>query len=198
MNNTKFYSEKSKAHRALKSIGDGALAAAAELLIKGPDGRWGFDRTKAEEAQYNAAASKCEISKLLMPKGLPPSSNTVQVRAGKRVGAQASAPIVIKREFKTGYFIERDRPTQNGVKRPSSGTLCGQVWSALDAEQTPTAKRVKELATQHGWNTNNALCEYYAWRKFHGIKGRSAAQQPVARSGEDASVTGGAPVDPAV
>jgi hypothetical protein len=73
-----------------------------------------------------------------------------------------------------GYNIEKDRPKQNGVTRPSSGTVCGQVWAAFDAQPTITAKDLPALAEAHGWNKNNVSCEFYVWRKFNGIRGRQA------------------------
>lgn len=80
----------------------------------------------------------------------------------------------------TGLKRQADRPKQNGVTRPSAGGKCAAVWDALDtilaAGEQPDAARAKELAAQHGWNPNNAMCELYAWRKFHGLaKPRSVA-----------------------
>ena len=74
----------------------------------------------------------------------------------------------------TGLKIEKDREEKNGIKRPSIGGKCRAIWDALDqhAETTgddPTAKDVKALAAEHGWNPNNASIEFYQWRKFHGI-----------------------------
>lgn len=74
----------------------------------------------------------------------------------------------------TGLKIEKDRPEQNGIKRPSAGGKCRAIWDALDeyrAEtgELPTSKTVKELAADFGWNPNNASIEYYQWRKFNGI-----------------------------
>lgn len=74
----------------------------------------------------------------------------------------------------TGLKIEKDRPEQNGIKRPSIGGKCRAIWDALDAyhEETgevPTSKVVKELAADEGWNPNNASIEFYQWRKFNGI-----------------------------
>lgn len=79
----------------------------------------------------------------------------------------------------TGLKIEKDRPEQNGIKRPSAGGKCRAVWDALDALQTelgtqPTSKQVKVLADTQGWNSNNASIEFYQWRKFNGITGRAA------------------------
>src|SRR6478609_6991300 len=61
----------------------------------------------------------------------------------------------------SGLKIEKDRPEQNGIKRPSAGGRCRAVWDALDAyraetKELPTAKVVAELAADEGWNPNNA------------------------------------------
>lgn len=74
----------------------------------------------------------------------------------------------------TGLKIEKDRPEQNGVKRPSIGGKCRAIWDALDAYKVetgelPTSKTVKALAEDEGWNPNNASIEFYQWRKFNGI-----------------------------
>lgn len=78
-----------------------------------------------------------------------------------------------------GLKIEQNRPEQNGVTRPSAGGRCRAVWDALDefrAEtgNVPTAKDVRAIAADEGWNPNNASIEFYQWRKFNGITGRQA------------------------
>jgi hypothetical protein len=76
--------------------------------------------------------------------------------------------------------IEKDREERNGVKRPSAGGLCRQVWDFCDsqhsADAVPSVKDVKLEAEARGWNPNNASIEYYAWRKFMGIRGRQPAK----------------------
>lgn len=76
-----------------------------------------------------------------------------------------------------GMKIEKDREERNGVKRPSVGGMCRAVWDALDEIKAtgvvPTAKQVTEMATNKGWNKNNASIEFYQWRKFNGIEGRA-------------------------
>jgi hypothetical protein len=78
-----------------------------------------------------------------------------------------------------GLKIEKDRPEQNGIKRPSIGGRCRAVWDACDAfaeanGDDPTAKDVRDMAAANGWNPNNASIEFYQWRKFNGITGRKA------------------------
>lgn len=66
---------------------------------------------------------------------------------------------------------------QNGVRRPKDGGKCAEVWAELDkihATRMPTMNDVKQLATDKGWNPNNASCEFYCWRKFNGINRTNA------------------------
>jgi hypothetical protein len=72
-----------------------------------------------------------------------------------------------------GYTIDKDRPMQNGVKRPSAGTVCGAVWAAFDANPAIKAGELAALADANQWNRTNVSCEFYAWRKFNNISGRS-------------------------
>lgn len=100
--------------------------------------------------------------------------------AGTVTVLEPAAPAPKSEPKTTGLIIEKNRPEQNGVKRPSAGGLCRAVWDACWAHQEatglpPTAKEVKALAEVNGWNPNNASIEYYQWRKFNGISGRIAA-----------------------
>lgn len=83
-----------------------------------------------------------------------------------------------QREGHKGYKIEKVREERvvNGkvMRRPSAGTLCGQVWATFDANPEIKASELAALAEKNGWNHNNVSCEFYAWRKFNGISGRSA------------------------
>lgn len=75
----------------------------------------------------------------------------------------------------------------NGVRKPSVGTTCRHVWDELARLQEenngvpPDSKQVKQLAEQHKWNTNNASIEFYQWRKFNGISGRTKASAQAAK-----------------
>lgn len=77
-----------------------------------------------------------------------------------------------------GLKIEKNRPVQNGITRPSAGGKCRAVWDQLDELRAalgtvPSSKDVKVLAQQNGWNPNNASIEFYQWRKYNGIFGRA-------------------------
>ena len=103
--------------------------------------------------------------------------------AGTVTVKEPEAPAPKAEPKTTGLIIEKNRPEQNGVKRPSAGGLCRAVWDACWAHQEitgtpPTAKEVRAIAETNGWNLNNASIEYYQWRKFNGITGRVAKAAP--------------------
>lgn len=95
--------------------------------------------------------------------------------------AVASKPAAPRRGGATvdGYTIEKNRPESNGIRRPSAGGLCRQVWDfcqhVVDSEgvEALSVRVVKDRAADVGWNINNAVIEFYQWRKFNGITGRS-------------------------
>lgn len=113
--------------------------------------------------------------------------NVTRVVDGKRVEAKASkekgeartrsekpAAPAVPRVSRKGYTIQKDREERNGVKRPSEGTVCGAVWAEFDKNPEIKAGELAALADANGWNRTNVSCEFYAWRKFNGIKGRAA------------------------
>lgn len=61
------------------------------------------------------------------------------------------------------------REERNGIKRPRPGGLCAAVWEYLDKNGNCTPKKIRETATDKGWNQNNAQIELYQWRKFMGL-----------------------------
>lgn len=97
------------------------------------------------------------------------------IGANEKKEEERSAPAAAKRTS-SGLKIEKAREERNGIKKPSVGGQCRAVWDALDdmvaAGTQPTAKQVKALAEERGWNPNNASIEFYQWRKFNGIRGR--------------------------
>lgn len=108
-------------------------------------------------------------------------ANTMQNHTHSAPAAQAQQQA---RANRSQYKIEKNRPEQNGIKRPSAGGLCRQVWDAMDAlrEQAsgtiPTSQQVRTLAAEKGWNLNNTMIEFYQWRKFNGITGRAPKAAP--------------------
>jgi len=202
-NNFRSYSEKSKAKRALaKLLGDKADQYVNALLVLRDVGngetKWGFYQSEvnivlegAPEADAEPTPVAAEVDTEVATATEPePEPDTDPVAAAGAFGALAAAvtssannntaAVKQNREAsRNSYTIEKNRPEQNGVKRPSAGGLCRAVWDALDdlrekTGATPTAVDVKALAEANNWNRNNAMIEFYQWRKFNGIFGRQA------------------------
>lgn len=73
------------------------------------------------------------------------------------------------------YTIEKNRPEANGIKRPSEGGICRQIWDALDEKRAldgtvPSLSSTKD-ALAHLDQTTVSV-QYYRWRKHNGIAGR--------------------------
>ena len=99
-----------------------------------------------------------------------PAKGKSEPRARTEKPASPAAPRVSRK----GYTIQKEREERNGVKRPSEGTICGAVWAEFDKNPEIKAGELAALADANGWNRTNVSCEFYAWRKFMGIKGRAA------------------------
>lgn len=210
MSNMKFFKGgKSKATKGLARFSE-LLVPRAELLLVQDEAskEWGFDLDHAGEmlAKMTATEEAVEDSTAAAEEGEqvdttePDEEIEVPVAAGNMFAAIGStlatvasnpAPAATRTASapRTAYTIEKDRPMQNGIKRPSSGGLCRAVWDACDEQReqnggdTPTTQQVRDLALMNNWNTNNAMIEYYQWRKYNGITGRAKkveAPTPVA------------------
>lgn len=197
----KSYSAKSKAKRALVSIGPWAEAN-ADTLLEQQDGKWGF---VPEDVQAKMAHAIAAVEGIAFPAEpdftevlqAPQADDEVEEETPSLAPAAAlglfgnmasqitnSAPVAItkpqrQRTASAGYTIEKDRPEQNGLKRPSAGGMCRAVWDALDALRAstgavPTVAQAKAMAPANSWNVNNVTIEFYNWRKFNGITGRAA------------------------
>ena len=197
----KSYSAKSKAKRALVSIGPWAEAN-ADTLLEQQDGKWGF---RVDDVQAKCEHACAAVNSIVFP-AEPDFTEVLQAQhADDEVEEETpslapaaalglfgnmasqitnSAPVAItkpqrQRTASAGYTIEKDRPEQNGLKRPSAGGMCRAVWDALDALRAstgavPTVAQAKAMAPANSWNINNVTIEFYNWRKFNGITGRAA------------------------
>lgn len=135
----------------------------------------------ATNAEPSDATNSTDEPDNVAPAGL--LAGLCGIIAGTVTVQEPEAPAPKAEPKTTGLIIEKNRPEQNGVKRPSAGGLCRAVWDACWAHQEitgipPTAKEVKVIAEINGWNPNNASIEYYQWRKFNGITGRVAKAAP--------------------
>lgn len=93
---------------------------------------------------------------------------------GTTVTASPRPPVLTK--------IEKNRAESNGVKRPSAGTFCANVWDLAQSmshlsETGPhiriaTLSEVMKAAEARGINKFTARTQYARWRVFNGITGR--------------------------
>ena len=148
------------------------------------------EQAEVEEAAEAAPSRPSLFASLLNPQAVLASMQaqaTTIVRDGKRVEAapakgkseprartEKPAAPAVPRVSRKGYTIQKEREERNGVKRPSEGTVCGAVWAEFDKNPEIKAGELADLADANGWNRTNVSCEFYAWRKFMGIKGRAA------------------------
>jgi hypothetical protein len=137
-----------------------------------------FDINTATKKELQAECTRQGV-------GFPPKANVATLKGlleghtdsdAEPVEPAASAAQAPATPEGSGLKIEKDRPEQNGIKRPSIGGKCRAVWDACDAfaqehGDDPAAKDVKAMAEANGWNPNNASIEFYQWRKYNGIKG---------------------------
>ena len=71
----------------------------------------------------------------------------------------------------------KKQPSQNGITRRGPGTKTGRVWEICDSisaelrQPTPAANVMKQAAAE-GLHPTTTRCQYAAWKKFHGLKGR--------------------------
>lgn len=148
------------------------------------------EQAEAEEVVEAAPTRPSLFASLMNPQAVPASmqgTSSYIVRDGKRVEAapakgkseprartEKPAAPAVPRVSRKGYTIQKEREERNGVKRPSEGTVCGNVWAEFDKNPEIKAGELATLADTNGWNRTNVSCEFYAWRKFMGIKGRAA------------------------
>lgn len=113
------------------------------MIVKGNDGKWGIYPKEVEPATPAAPAP-----------ATPAPAAPVKKATRKRV----------------------EREQQNGVFKPNAGK-CRNIWDwcelvyVTNVDQ-PTVADVRAQAEHEGWNTTNAVIEFYNWRKFNGISGR--------------------------
>lgn len=85
-----------------------------------------------------------------------------------------------KQAEKTGKGIEQNRPEQNGLKRPSTGSTCAIIWDTCDritSETGHVCTSAELFNALQGYNECTLRTQYARWRQFNGITGRLPNQQ---------------------
>jgi hypothetical protein len=94
-------------------------------------------------------------------------------RARQRAIAAGKALAVANAVAATSSLTAAPAAPRAPAQRPRSG-VCKQIWEVLDAERAsvgepPSRARIKELASQYGWNPNTASVQSAAWRKQNNL-----------------------------
>lgn len=140
------------------------------------DGRWVWKPILAFPKNDPELDAELQLAKDQEDKELftePPKPKTQP-----RISIPKSPKVAPVATSQNGLKIEKDRPEQNGIIRPSVGGKCRAIWNKCDSlyrkgrGHLPMPQEIKQLAKDNDWNTNNAVIEMYQWRKFHGISGR--------------------------
>jgi hypothetical protein len=114
----------------------------------------------------------------------PPAPDAFSLFAFGQLGAASNkAPESAK--TMPAAKVQVNRSEQNGVKHPSEGTICDQVWviaqnlsgfvaegKASDHSKVATLSQVVKAAEAAGINKYTARTQYARWRVFNGILGR--------------------------
>jgi hypothetical protein len=124
--------------------------------------------------------------------------------AARMAGFAASAPLTRRREFHTlapvivskpmkgnmpkakkSAKVEKDK--ENGITRPKAGTTCAVIWDIADSLSAKTrqpAQRadVLKAALAKKINEKTITTQFGRWRKYCGLKGRTAAPKKPAKA----------------
>lgn len=158
---TKHYTNRSNTLRALKSqYGNDVASRAGELI--GKDSKGFYIRAELLNATAPADAAPWETQQTT-PASAPATKSLAAMLLAQVAREKLAAPIQAKQK--------RVRVEQNGIVRPGSKGVCGQVWSALDScvqnGQPVTLASILVTAQEKEWNANNVKIEFYRWRKFN-------------------------------
>ena len=152
-----------EAAKAAKQPAKKAPAKAAKKAVKAPAKK---AATQSEKYKKPGAASIASIAKkAATPKPAP------KVVTGHKAGT-----------------LPGDE-TRNDVLRPREGTQARTLWDICDKLQDklgrpPARFEFRQAIFGKEYNPDSASFQYFAWRKFHGVKGRSLGIYPKRNSFE--------------
>lgn len=98
--------------------------------------------------------------------------------------ARAAADVLKRKgDAEIGLQIEKGRQSRNGITRPSTTTIKGNLWSMYDLmADTPvegvsgikvvTIRAALAAAAAYGLHPTTATIQFYRWRQFNGQRGR--------------------------
>ena len=72
--------------------------------------------------------------------------NASKAKGESRARVEKNPAPAVPRVSRKGYTIQKEREERNGVKRPSEGTVCGNVWAEFDKNPEIKASELADLA----------------------------------------------------
>lgn len=87
--------------------------------------------------------------------------------------------------------IEKVRDANNGVTRPSAGSICRAIWDQLDSKRAadkavPSFENLRDMMKQFNWSRNTAMTQYQRWKQFNGVMPRTTeVVDEAAEAGDD-------------
>jgi hypothetical protein len=135
----------------------------------------GADPANAE-AMLDSAAAQGAAAAVDEDDDTPATPDAFGKFAAAQLGSRP-APAPAPAPAASSTRIQKQRDEQNGVKRPSTGTVCDQVWEMAqrltdDKFTTATLGEVIKACEAKGINKFTARTQYARWRVFNGITGR--------------------------
>lgn len=166
-----------------------ALVAATQSAVKEAAPVAETEVAATEPARNVLGSMFARVIDPSIPAPAPAIGNSVKIVDGKRVDPNAKvekeertprepkvevpAPVLPRVSCK-GRTVQKERETRNGVTRRSAGTLCDKIWTYFDTHLETRANMLQEVADSNGWDRTTVHVQFYAWRKFNGIKGRQS------------------------
>jgi hypothetical protein len=154
------------------------------------------DTETIETAPATETPVQAPVEDLPEPEAIAAAAKTRKPRASKSIGGEAvvksTEPKTIEKTAKAPKLAKAappapkpDRVEQNGVRLRTPGSAGGQAWAIFNS-QAKAVKGADRVALADviastgakGLLDSNVRAEFYAWRKFHGVSGRTVKPAP--------------------
>jgi multidrug efflux pump subunit AcrA (membrane-fusion protein) len=137
----------------------------------------------AAQKEATAAARTAEKAAKKAEREATKAAKKESENAVKEAAKTAKAAAKAAKDAEKASSVVPAMPSQNGVTRPKTGTLCAKVWDICDTtsnelRQPAPVENVMARALAAGLQPATIRTQYAHWKKFNGLAGRIA--MPVA------------------